>query len=227
MTQLKSVQKRIKATRAEPAIHDSAVGRSMLDDSVGSYKTSLYAMFAATGCVLLIACMNVASLLVARCRRAPQGVGDSFSARRRKDAPPRRAHHRKPPAIETGGALGSLFAYAAVHWLVRMRTDMNRIGTVHIDGLVVGYALGAIAACSLFSGLICIRLGAFADFLCVAGVLSDAKRRPCEDDASPHAAGLAGWPHRGVAGGRRPSFEKLSATAEAMTLGCRSTMCSR
>jgi predicted permease len=31
---------------------------------------------------------------------------------------------------------------------------MNRMGTVHIDGLVVGYALAAIAACSLFSGWI-------------------------------------------------------------------------
>ena len=38
----------------------------MLDDAVESYKTSLYALLAATGCVLLIACLNVASLLVVR-----------------------------------------------------------------------------------------------------------------------------------------------------------------
>ena len=38
----------------------------MLDDAVEGYKTSLYALLAATGCVLLIACLNVASLLVAR-----------------------------------------------------------------------------------------------------------------------------------------------------------------
>jgi predicted permease len=154
VTQLKSVQKRIKATRAEPAIHDSAVGRSMLDDSVGSYKTSLYAMFAATGCVLLIACMNVASLLVARAaaRRRELAIRSALGGGRMRLLGERIIESLLQSA--TGGALGFLFPYAAVHWLVRMRTDMNRIGTVHIDGLVVGYALGAIAACSLFSGLI-------------------------------------------------------------------------
>jgi hypothetical protein len=38
----------------------------MLDDAVHNYKTPLYALLGATGCVLLIACMNVAGLLVAR-----------------------------------------------------------------------------------------------------------------------------------------------------------------
>ena len=38
----------------------------MLDDTVLDYKTPLYVLFAATGCVLLIACLNVAGLLVAR-----------------------------------------------------------------------------------------------------------------------------------------------------------------
>ncbi len=38
----------------------------MLDDAVRDYKTSLYALLGATGGVLLIACVNVASLLIAR-----------------------------------------------------------------------------------------------------------------------------------------------------------------
>ena len=154
VTQLKSVQNRIKAVRAEPAIHDSVLGRSMLDDSVGSYKTSLYAMFAATGCVLLIACMNLASLLVARTagRRRELAIRSALGGGKMRLFGERIIESLLLSA--TGGALGLLFAYAAVQWLVRMRTDMNRIGTVHIDGLVVGYALGAIAACSLFSGLI-------------------------------------------------------------------------
>jgi predicted permease len=152
--QLKSVQKLIKTIRAEPAIHDSVLGRSMLDDGVGSYKTSLYVMFAATGCVLLIACMNVGSLLVARtaARRKELAIRSALGGGRMRLLGERIVESLLLSA--TGGALGLLFAYAAVEWLVRMRSDVNRIGTVHIDGLVVGYALGAIAACSLFSGLI-------------------------------------------------------------------------
>ena len=53
-----------------------------------------------------------------------------------------------------GGALGLLFAMAAVQWLVRTRVDMNRIGTVHMDGVVAGFAVSAIALCALFSGSI-------------------------------------------------------------------------
>ena len=64
--QLDTVQKRIKANHPGPAVREGVIGRSMLDDVVQDYKTSLYVLLAATGCVLLIACLNVASLLVAR-----------------------------------------------------------------------------------------------------------------------------------------------------------------
>jgi hypothetical protein len=69
-SQLAALQKQIKAAHPEPSVHSGAIGRTMLDDAVHNYKTPLYALLAATGCVLLIACMNVAGLLVAEPRRA-------------------------------------------------------------------------------------------------------------------------------------------------------------
>jgi putative ABC transport system permease protein len=154
VTQLKAVQKHIEVNKALPAIHDSAVGRSMLDDGVGSYKTSLYAMFAATGCVLLIACMNVASLLVARtaARRKELAIRSALGGGRMRLLRERIIESFVLSAA--GGALGLLFAAGAVQWLVRTRPDINRIGTVHMDGLVLAFALGAIAVCSLFAGSI-------------------------------------------------------------------------
>lgn len=154
VAELKSVQKHIEVSLARPAVHDSALGRSMLDDGVDFYKTPLYAMFAATGCVLLIACMNVASLLVARtaARRKELAIRSALGGGRMR--------LMRERIIESlllscaGGAFGLLLAFGAVQWLVRTRTDINRIGTVHMDGLVVGFALAAIAVCALFSGLI-------------------------------------------------------------------------
>ncbi|HEY1897548.1 MAG TPA: ABC transporter permease, partial [Terracidiphilus sp.] len=152
--QLKAVQKHIEISHALPAIHDSALGRSMLDDGVGSYKTPLYAMFAATGCVLLIACMNVASLLVARAaaRRKEMAIRSALGGGRMRLLRERIIESLVLSAA--GGALGCLLAVGAVQWLVQARMNMNRIGTVHMDGMVAGFAVGAIALCALFSGSI-------------------------------------------------------------------------
>jgi putative ABC transport system permease protein len=154
--QLTALQRRIRASRPEPTVHDMASGRSMLDDAVQDYKTPLYALLAATGCVLLIACMNVAGLLVARAAsrsrdlaiRAAMGGG--------------RARLLRERMVESlllslaGGALGFLMAWGALQWLVFARKDMARIEAIHIDGAVAVFALGVIALCAMFSGMISV-----------------------------------------------------------------------
>jgi predicted permease len=151
---LSTLQARIKADHPRPAVHDMVIGRTMLDDAVHEYKTSLYALLAATGCVLLIACLNVASLLVARTAarsrelaiRAALGAGRLRLMRER--------------LVESfllsmaGGAAGLLLAWWALEWLVRTRHDMNRVEAIHIDGAVVIFALVTVIVCALFSGLI-------------------------------------------------------------------------
>jgi putative ABC transport system permease protein len=126
----------------------------MLDDEVQDYKTPLYALLAATGCVLLIACMNVASLLVARTAakgrelaiRAALGGGRMRLLRER--------------FVETlllaaaGGTLGWLLAWGALQWLVHARAGMNRVEAIHLDGVVATFTVGVVGLCALFSGLI-------------------------------------------------------------------------
>jgi len=126
----------------------------LLDDIVDDYKTSLYTIFAATGCVLLIACLNVASLLVAR------------TAARAKELAIRAAlgGDRWQLLLErvtesfllslTGGAIGLFLAWTALRWLIHTRHDITRVETLHFDTTVALFAISAIFLCTIFSGLI-------------------------------------------------------------------------
>ena len=156
VSQLNAVQGRIKAEHPNPAVNPEVAIRSLLDDAVQDYKTPLYAMFAATGCVLLIACLNVASLLVARtaARRREMAVRTALGGGRMQLL---RERLLESFLLSAGGGLaGIVMAAGALGWLVHTRQDMNRIDSIRIDGGVVVFTLAAIVVCALFSGLISV-----------------------------------------------------------------------
>jgi len=153
-SQLAALQKQIKAAHPEASVHSGAIGRTMLDDAVHNYKTPLYALLAATGCVLLIACMNVAGLLVARAasRNKELAIRAALGGGRLRLMRERLIESLLLSAA--GGALGMLLAWGALAWLIHIRHDMNRIEAIRIDGVVAAFTVGIIVLCALFSGLI-------------------------------------------------------------------------
>jgi len=138
----------------DPFVFRSASSRPLLEHIVGEIKKPLYLLLEATFCLLLIACLNVANLLVAR------------AAARRKELAIRTAlggswlrliGERLMECLllsASGGALGLLLAFAALHWLTQTRSDMSRVESIHIDGVVAAFTVGVIVLCALFSGLI-------------------------------------------------------------------------
>jgi predicted permease len=142
------------ANLSDPFIFTGATSRPLIDHLVGEMKQPLYVLLAATGCVLLIACLNVANLLVAR------------AAARRKDVAIRtalgggRLRLTRERLLESlllsvfGGALGLGLAQAALLWLVHTRKDMSRIESIHFDATVVAFTVAVVVLCALMSGLI-------------------------------------------------------------------------
>jgi predicted permease len=154
--QLNAVQRQIKAAHAGPAVRDAVMGHSLLDDAVSDYRTPLLTIFAATGCVLLIACLNVASLLVARtaARRKEMAIRTALGGGRMRLL---RERLLESLLLSAGGGIaGILLASAALSWLIHTRQDMNRVDGVHIDATVAVFTLAAIALCALFSGFISV-----------------------------------------------------------------------
>jgi len=137
-----------------PFVSSGAGIRPLIDDLVGDLKPALYMLLAASGCMLLTACLNVANLLTAR------------SAARRREIAIRTAlgggrfRLIRQQLIETfvlfsvGGAAGLALADAALRWLVMTRGDMVRAESIGIDGVVVATVAGLVLICALFAGLI-------------------------------------------------------------------------
>jgi putative ABC transport system permease protein len=167
LQQLDAFQKQIQKIHATPPVHDGAAGMSMLDDAVEQYKTPLYALLAATGCVLLIACMNVASLLVARAaaRRKDQAIRSALGGGRLRLLRERLMESLLLSGF--GGLLGVTLAWAALQWLIHARADMNRIEAIHMDAVVAMFTAGVIAVCAVFSGAIAAMSSMSEDILSV------------------------------------------------------------
>jgi len=153
--ELSAIVRRIHDAHLDlPFVSSSAGVRLLIDYLVGDLKPALYMLLAATGCMLLIACLNVANLLTAR------------SAARRRELAIRTAlgggrfRLIREQLIETfilfsiGGAAGLGLAYAALRWLVMRRSDMVRVESIGIDGVVVATVVGLVLVCALFAGLI-------------------------------------------------------------------------
>ena len=152
--ELDTIQRQIRRQFPDGPVNDAANIRPLLDGEVFRLKTGLYALFAATGCLLLIACLNIANLLVAR------------AATRRKETAVRtalggsRARLIRGQMIESvvlsvaGGLLGVAFAEGALQWLIHVRHDIPRAESIHIDGMVVLFTLGVMLVCGLVAGLI-------------------------------------------------------------------------
>ncbi|MGD0224955.1 MAG: ABC transporter permease [Terriglobia bacterium] len=136
----------------DPFISNSANSRPLLEDVVGDIKTPLYILLAATGCLLLIACLNVTSLLVARgvARRREFAIRAALGGSRWRLL----AGHLTESFLlsAAGAAAGLMLAYAMIQWFVATRPDMSRVEAIHMDGMVVAFVLGLILACAIFAG---------------------------------------------------------------------------
>jgi putative ABC transport system permease protein len=170
-----------------PFVSKGANTRPLLEDMVGEIKTPLYVLLAATGCVLLIACLNVANLLVARAaaRRKELAIRTALGGSRRRLL----AEHVTESFIlsAVGGAGGLALANAVIQWLVSTRQDISRVEAIHVDGIVVAFTLGLIFFCAAFAGLV--------SSVSAAGeqVLSSLQESSRSHSAGPARVNLRKW----------------------------------
>jgi predicted permease len=144
------------ANPGNPFIFTSVNSRTLLDHLVGDMKRPLYVLLAATVCLLLIACLNVSSLLVARAvaRRKDFAIRTALGG-----GWPRLVRERLLESLLLsvfGGMLGVALAAAALQWLVHTRNDFVRVESIRFDPAVAAFAAAVVALCAVVSGAISV-----------------------------------------------------------------------
>ncbi|HEX9945014.1 MAG TPA: ABC transporter permease [Thermoanaerobaculia bacterium] len=131
------------------------------DDVVGSLARILWVLLGSVGCILLIACANVANLFLVRAeaRQREVAVRTALGATRGEVA---RLFLGESLALSlVGGVLGLALAAAGVRLLVSLRPEgIPRLEEIGVDGTVLAFTLLlALLAGLLTGGLAALRYG--------------------------------------------------------------------
>ena len=155
VTELSLITLRIhNAHRDDPFVSSGANASPLLDAIVGDTRTPLLILLGATGCVLVIACLNISNLLVVRsvARRRELAIRTALGGGRTELL---RQHLTETLLLSiAGGALGLLLAFGLVHWFVSLRQDMPRIDAIHMDGVVLAFTAVLVVLSAMFAGLV-------------------------------------------------------------------------
>jgi len=131
------------------------ITNSLQDDVAGGVKPALLAVLGAVVLVLLIACVNVTNLLLARgaLRRGEFSMRAALGAPRTRLV--RQLLTESSLLAMLGGALGMVVAQIGVHALVVLSPpELPRVNAIRVDGTVFAFALGITAVVGLVVGLI-------------------------------------------------------------------------
>jgi putative ABC transport system permease protein len=137
-------------------IHHSAIAQPVLEQLVGDTRPALRILFSAVGLVLLIACANVAGLLLARASRRRSDIALQAALGASPNEIIRQILVESVVLSMIAGAFGIAISLAAVRWLPDLVPDnlLPRIDQIGVDSTVLAFATAASVLTGLLFGVL-------------------------------------------------------------------------
>ena len=154
LDQVGAVQYRLHMQNLNAPVAEDVAPKTLTEDLAHDVKKPLVLLLGAVGCLLLIGCLNVANLLVARsaARQREIEIRSALGARRTTLI--------REQLMETllvsiaGGVTGVLLSLAATNWLVSTWMDLPNVQSIRADGAVLVFACVLVFASALLAGLL-------------------------------------------------------------------------
>jgi predicted permease len=127
----------------------------LLDDAVGEQRRSYLMLFGAVGCVLLIACANIANLLLTRFAGRRKEIAARFALGATRANVVRLLLTESMVVALLGGALGVLLAQWALGAVIALGADLiPRVAEIGLDPLALAFSLVVTLVTGLAIGLL-------------------------------------------------------------------------
>jgi predicted permease len=154
LSQVEAVQYRLHSQYLNAPVAEDVAPRTINDDLARDVKKPLLILMCAVACMLLIGCLNVANLLVARgaARQKEVAIRGALGAQRLTLI---RGQLTESLLIcLAGGGGGVLLSLAATRWLSSAWKDLPSAAGIHVDGVVLGFACAVAFSAALLAGLL-------------------------------------------------------------------------
>lgn len=148
---LASVQAQLGQEFPKPDAEIEVRIEPLKETTVGGVRQSLWILFGSVSLLLLIACTNIVSLLLARATQRRHEIAVRFSLGASRGAIVAQLLTESFVLALSGAALGLLVAWAAADIFRALAANLPRIEEIQLDARVVLYAL----ACSVMVTLLC------------------------------------------------------------------------
>jgi putative ABC transport system permease protein len=154
LAQVGAVQYQLHLQYPHDPVAEDVAPRSLNEDLAGNVKKPLTLMLSAVGCMLLIGCLNVANLLIARSAARQKEVAIRSALGAQRFTLIREQLTESVLICAAGGLTGILLSVLATKFLAHAWKDLPSAQAIQIDGAVIAFACLLMFAAALVAGLL-------------------------------------------------------------------------